>query len=308
MIGTQAGPNADTGVGPASAEQPQIENDGSPFVDPTNSFTDTTTGQTSGYQSALGGILAQAGSHMQVSYSPGSVDLAEQPALQATGATSGPGAITTPDGCQPGFLATYFGGDDPTDPAAPVLGTQTVPLVHYNGTGGPTGPASIPAVPNGSPAVTIPTQYQDNQWSVSYRGTYVPPSTGDYNFSVAESGTTKLYVNGQLVEQRLRDDFGYIDHTTAALRAERPVSIVLDYSPMAAAASNTPPRASLISTRSSVTRSTSAPSRPPPGSRARSTRRCARRGPRTSPSCSPGGRSARATTSRALISRATRTS
>jgi beta-glucosidase len=238
VIGTQAGPNADTSVGPASAEQPQIENDGSPFVDPTNSYTDTTTGQTFGYQSALGGVRAQAGSHTPVSYSPGSVGLAEQPALQATGATSGPGAIATPDGSQPGFLATYFGGDDPTDPAAPVLGTQTVPSIHYNGTGGPTGPTSIPAVPNGSPAVTIPAQYQDNQWSVSYRGTYVPTNTGDYNFSVAESGTTKLYVSGRLVEQRLRDDFGYVDHSTVALHAGRPVSIVLNYSPMAAAASN----------------------------------------------------------------------
>lgn len=143
---------------------------------------------------------------------------------------------------------------------------------------------------------------------MSYRGTYVPPSTGDYNFSVAESGTTKLYVNGQLVEQRLRDDFGFIDHTTVALRAGRPVSIVLDYSPMAAAASsNSSKNFANFDTFLGDEVQLGAVT-PPPGSPAHSTRRCDRRGPRTSPSFSPGGRSARATTSRALISRATRTS
>lgn len=84
--------------------------------------------------------------------------------------------------------------------------------------------------------VAIPTQFQFNNWSVSYQGVYTPATSGDYNFSVAESGTEKLYVNGQLVEQRLRDDFGYVDHVTVALTAGRPVSTVLDYSPQEAGA------------------------------------------------------------------------
>ena len=58
VIGTQAGPNADTSLGPVSTEQPQSANDGSAFVDPTNTFTDTATGQTFGYSSALSGIVA----------------------------------------------------------------------------------------------------------------------------------------------------------------------------------------------------------------------------------------------------------
>jgi beta-glucosidase len=238
VIGTQAGPNSNAAVGPISTEQPQADNDGSPFVDPTNTFTDTTTGQTFGYSSALSGILAAAGSHQTVTYSPGSVGLVEQPALASNGNTSGADSVVTPDRSQAGFLATYFGGDDPTDQSDPVLGTQVVPSVHYDSTGGATGPTSIPAVPGGSPAVAIPTQFQDNNWSVSYQGTFTPPTTGDYNFSVGESGTVKLYVDGKLVEQRLRDDFGYIDHVTVPLRAGRPTSIVVDYSPMAAAASN----------------------------------------------------------------------
>jgi beta-glucosidase len=237
VIGTQAGPDSNPAVGPVSTEQPQIENDGSPFVNPTNAFTDTTTGQTFGYSSALGGIVADAAPTQKVTYSPGSVGLLEQPALASNGTTSGPGSVVTPDHSQPGFLATYYGGDDPTNPTDTVLGTQVVPSIRYNSTGSATGPTSIPAVAGGSPAVTIPTQFQFNNWSASYRGVYTPPSTGNYNFSVAESGTVKLYIDGNLVEQRLRDDFGYIDHVTVPLVGGRPVSIVVNYSPMAASAS-----------------------------------------------------------------------
>jgi beta-glucosidase len=238
VIGTQAGPNSDASVGPVTTEQPQVDNDGSPFVNPANVFTDTATGQTFGYSSAISGIVAAAGAKQTVTFSPGSVGLTEQPALTATASTSGPGSIVTPDGTQAGFLATYYGGDDPTDPTDTVLGTQVVPSIHYNSTGGAAGPTSIPAVPGGSAAVAIPTQFQNNNWSVSYRGLYTPPTTGDYNFSVTQSGTTKLYIDGRLVEERLRDDFGYIDHVTVPLRAGQPVSIVVNYSPMAAAASN----------------------------------------------------------------------
>ncbi len=236
VIGTQAGPNTDPSLGPVSTQRPQVANDGSAFVNPNNTFTDTTSGQTFGYQSALSGIAARAGSGRTVTYAPGSVGLVEQPLLTSTGATSGPGTLVTPDGKAAGFLATYYGGNDPTAPAA-VLGTQVVPSVNYNGSGGPTGQTAFPAVPNGSPAVAIPAQYQNNLWSSSYQATYTPPVTGDYNFSVTESGTTKLYIDGRLVTQRARDDFGYIDHVTVPLTGGRPVSIVLDYSSEEGAAS-----------------------------------------------------------------------
>jgi beta-glucosidase len=229
VIGTQAGPNADASLGQVSTEQPQSANDGSAFVDPTNTFTDTATGQTFGYASALSGIVARAGSGRTVTYAPGSVGLKEQPALIANGATRGPGSIVTPDGTSAGFLATYYGGNDPTSPSATVLGTQVVPSILYNGTGGAAGQSSFPAV-GSSPAVAIPTQFQFDQWSISYRGVYTPPVSGHYNFSIIESGTVKLFVDGRLVTQRLRDDFGYVDHVTVALRAGHPTSIVLNYS------------------------------------------------------------------------------
>jgi beta-glucosidase len=232
VIGTQAGPNTDSAVGPVSTQFPQVENDGSPYVNPANQFTDTVTGAAFGYSSALSGILARAGSGTTVTFSPGTTGLTEQPALTANSA----GAVTTPDGSQPGFLATYFGGDDPTDTADTVLGSQVVPSIQYNSPGGAAGPTSFPAIPGGSPAVAIPAQFQFNNWSVSYQGLYTPVTTGSYNFSVVESGTTKLFINGRLVEQRVRDDFGYTDTVTVRLRAGQPVSIRLDYSPAMAAA------------------------------------------------------------------------
>ena len=78
--------------------------------------------------------------------------------------------------------------------------------------------------------MAIPSEYQWDNWSSSYQAIYTPPVTGDYNFSVVESGTTKLYVNGQLVSQRLRDDFGTIDHATVHLTAGQSVPIALYYS------------------------------------------------------------------------------
>ncbi|MGH3298513.1 MAG: glycoside hydrolase family 3 C-terminal domain-containing protein, partial [Trebonia sp.] len=236
VIGTQAGPNSDASLGPVSTQFPQVENDGSPYVNPANTFTDTATGQAFGYSSALNGIAARAARDGQsVAFQPGTAGLAEQPALAANGSTSGPGSVTTPGG-DAGFLATYYGGDDPTNPADPVLGTQVVPSIQYNSQGGAAGPSSIPAVPGGSPAVAIPVADQDNNWSASYRGTYTPQVSGDYDFSVTESGTTRLYIGGRLVEQRERDDFGYTGQASVRLTAGHQVSIVLDYSPMAAAA------------------------------------------------------------------------
>ncbi len=235
VIGTQAGPNSDTSLGPVSAQNPQVANDGSAFVDPTNVFTDTVTGQKFGYSSAVSGIVARAGSARTVTYDPGSVGLIEQPLLAGDGAANGSGSLVTPvtpanPTSQPGFLATYYGGNDPTHPAA-TLGTQVVPSVDYNGSGGAEGQSSFPAVPNGgSPAVAIPSEYQWDNWSSSYQAMYTPPVTGDYNFSVVESGTTKLYVNGQLVSQRLRDDFGTTDHATVHLTAGQSVPIALYYS------------------------------------------------------------------------------
>ncbi|HLH64536.1 MAG TPA: glycoside hydrolase family 3 C-terminal domain-containing protein [Solirubrobacteraceae bacterium] len=228
VIGTQAGPNTDPSLGPLSPQQPQVSNDGSAYVNPANTFTDTATGQTFTYQSALSGIVARAGAGRTVTFEPGTNGLVEQPALTANGATSGPGSVVTPDGSQAGFLATYYAGNDPTDPADTVLGSVVVPSIQYNSPGGAQGPTSIPGL-----AAALPPF---NGWSVSYEGMYTPPVSGQYSFSVTESGTAKLYIAGRLVAERVRDDFGYVDHATVSLQAGRPISIVLDYSPEEAAA------------------------------------------------------------------------
>jgi beta-glucosidase len=216
VIGTQGGPSSTI----AGVQQPQVANDGSAYVNPTNVFTDSASGQTFGYSSALSGIEARAGTGRTVTYAPGTLGLAEQPLLSANGQTSGPGSIVTPSGA-PGFLATYYNTNDPTDPSASVLGTQVV---------------SAAAFPGATPPSFIPASQLNNTWSAVFRGTYTPPVSGDYHFTVTESGTTKLYINGTLVSQRLRDDFGYVDHAIVPLTAGQPVSIVLDYSPEEAAA------------------------------------------------------------------------
>ena len=79
--------------------------------------------------------------------------------LTANGNTAAPGSIVTPDGKSAGFLATYYGGDDPTAASATVLGTQVVPSMLYNGTGGAAGQSSFPAVgaqPRGGDPEPVP--------------------------------------------------------------------------------------------------------------------------------------------------------
>jgi beta-glucosidase len=226
VIGTQAAGISQAKMGALTGtQQPQVANDGSAYVNPANVFTDTVSGQTFGYSSAVSAITARAGSGRTVTYSPGTVGLAEQPVLTANGASSGASSIVAPNG-QPGFLATYYGADDPTDPSSPVLGTQVAPAAAF-------GTPNAPAAPS---FLTSSPQYPNNQWSVSFTGTYTPPVTGEYNFSITESGTTKLYINGTLVAQRARDDFGYVDHAVVPLTAGQRVSIVLDYSSEEAAA------------------------------------------------------------------------
>ena len=61
VIGTQAGPNRTPRSGRCRPSIPRSPMTARPFVDPTNLFTDTVTGQKFGYSSALSGIVARAG-------------------------------------------------------------------------------------------------------------------------------------------------------------------------------------------------------------------------------------------------------
>ena len=85
--------------------------------------------------------------------------------LTSNGNTSGPGSIVTPDGKSAGFLATYYGGNDPTSvvgDGAGHAGGALDPLQRR-----PAGPrARAPSRPVGSsPAVAIPAQFQNDNWS-----------------------------------------------------------------------------------------------------------------------------------------------
>ena len=88
------------------------------------------------------------GSARTVTYEPGSVGLIEQPLLAGDGAARSGARRARHAGrhSQPGFLATYYGGNDPTIQLGTCSDTQVVPSVDYNGSGGAEGQSSFPAV------------------------------------------------------------------------------------------------------------------------------------------------------------------
>ena len=175
------------------------------------------------------------------------------------------------------------------------------------GPGARRGSRPSPAVPGGSPAVSIPSQYQWDNWSSSYQAVYTPAATGDYNFSVVESGTTKLYVAGQLVSDGCATTSATSTTPRSTLTAGQP-SRSPSTTPRRRASPAFPRRSTYsTSTRSSATRCTWAWPFRRPADRAWSSRRRPRRPRPTWRWCSPAVRSARDTTSRAFRCPAIRT-
>ena len=123
----------------------------------------------------------------------------------------GPGSLVTPDHSQAGFLATYFGGDDPTDRVTPCSAPRSFRRysttrpegrrvrLHPRCAGGQRRRGDPGAVPVQQLVGVLPRRLHPGGR---------PATTTSRSPSRV---TTKLYVDGRLVEQRLRDDFGTID-------------------------------------------------------------------------------------------------
>lgn len=212
-------------IGPSASAAPIYAEPGSAYVPPVPSELVT----------PLQGIQDRAPAGVAVNYAQGAAPIGEQPdtpelPLLTTATESS--LTSSASGGSPGLTATYFGTPDWTGPA--VL-TDVENGANLNG--GIPNPSVAPGAPNGQGG-TI----KINGWSVRYTGTFTPPTTGLYDFSVGDGGGAKLFLNGVLELQNLDGQFGYANQVAIRLPAGRPVSLRLDYTPRQAAVGIIPPQ------------------------------------------------------------------
>jgi beta-glucosidase len=207
VIGDDAGPNVTAMVG-GSAHV---------YVDPAR------------LKSPLDGIKSRAGSSIAVTYAKGTLGVGRLPALPAD-------VLKTASG-QPGFDAVYwtngrFGGvpaftrvDTAVDFVAPPPGIAPTAPPESAGASAQGNAAGAGRGGRGGGGVPHPPT-----WSAKWTGTFVPPSTGLYRFSIAGAGTGQLYVANRPVVALMRADFEVVAHGTIELTAGQPVPIALKYS------------------------------------------------------------------------------
>jgi beta-glucosidase len=197
-------------IGPSASAAPIYAEPGSAYVPPVQSNQVT----------PLQGIQDRAPAGTSVNYAQGAAPIGEQPDTPELPLLSS------------SLTATYFGTRDWSGPA--VL-TDVENGVNLNG--GIPNSAVAPGAPNGQGG-TI----KINGWSVRYTGTFTPPTTGLYDFSVGDGGTASLYLNGALELQNLDGQFGYANQVAVYLTSGRAVDLRLDYSPRQAAVGIIPPQ------------------------------------------------------------------
>ncbi|MEN3747403.1 glycoside hydrolase family 3 C-terminal domain-containing protein [Sphingomonas sp. HF-S3] len=177
-----------------------------------------------GHQAGPGAVVAEMGSahvapmHLapvlpairqragtaSVLHAPGTLGLDRLP-LVPTGMVRGAGDAA-------GFTAEYFANADLDFAGKPFLSRQEA------------------AVDN----LTIPTDAAfpaNRAWSVRWRGSFTPTEDGIQHFTLAGSGTARLFVDGTLAGRFDNTDFGDTIYANVPMRAGRPVAIRVEWTP-----------------------------------------------------------------------------
>jgi beta-glucosidase len=144
----------------------------------------------------LDGIRARAGSNVQVSYAKGTSGTAALPVLPSN-------LLTPSSGAGNGLSATYYASPDFS--GAPVI-SRVDPTVSFSA------PAGLSGV-----------------WSARWTGTFTPATSGAHRFSLTNSGTARLYIDGKLVATNYSQFGGAVAHAVLQLTAGAPVSIRVEY-------------------------------------------------------------------------------
>jgi beta-glucosidase len=154
-------------------------------------------------------LEARAGSAMKVSYHDVGVGIRPLPILD--------GDVLTPSsGSGRGLTATYYRNGNLT--GEPAL-TRIDASVDIHG---------LPAPELGQ--ATFSFGPPKLSWSARWTGTLIPPSTGDYMFSLDGAGTARLLIDGKTVVQLQKVNFRSTAFGAAHLTAGTPAKLVLEHS------------------------------------------------------------------------------
>jgi beta-glucosidase len=192
----------------------QVEEGGSAYVTPSSVI------------SPIAGITSRVGPQVVVNTAEGSLGDVPLPAL--------PSSVLTPSsGSGSGLTATYYPTSDFTGTSA----SEVEPSPNFSLFGCPAILAG--SCTSGPPSSLFPSGVK--VFSIRWTGTLTPPETGDYRFSVLQTGGGKLVVGGRTVLSGQNEDdaaLGMVGYDLGAptpeqamvhLTAGVPVSIELDF-------------------------------------------------------------------------------
>ena len=152
--------------------------------------------------SPLQGILARAGSGVQVNYAQGNLTNGDEPQITSQ-------YLTPATGTGPGLSGQYY--NNMTLSGTPAF-TRVDPQIGFNWNGG-------------SPSTGMPA----TQWSARWNGTITAPQSGTYTFSLDSDDGSRLFINNQKIIDNWNDQAATTKTGTVALTAGQSYSIEVDY-------------------------------------------------------------------------------
>ena len=179
-------------IGAQATEGANVVEQGSPYVKPTH------------LAAVLPAVQERAGQAVKVIFSQGTLGLDELPAIPKT-------MLRTPKG-EPGVLAEFFANTN-LDFSGKPFATQTEDAfaIRKNLTGN--------------------DLTKDLQYSVRYTAQFTPDKEGVQHFSLALSGTGRLFIDGKLMGKIDRADFADTIFANVPMSAGNPVEIRVEYTP-----------------------------------------------------------------------------
>jgi beta-glucosidase len=149
-------------------------------------------------------VRDRGGSGVNVSYAQGTLGLGRLPMLPTN-------MVRSRDG-KAGFTVEYFGNGNLDFSGKPFLARQEAGVEN----------------------TTIPTDSvfpANRQWSARWTGMFTPMESGVQNFTLAGSGTAKLYVDGKFMGEYANADFGHSVFANVPMTAGRAVEVRVEWTP-----------------------------------------------------------------------------
>jgi beta-glucosidase len=157
-------------------------------------------------------IREKAGKDIQVSYERGSAGVRALPSIPST-------MFTPTSGSGHGLLGIYY--------HTPWFWSKAVTRVDQVIEFGPD-----PAIPPAPEGVVGKREFALGSipWSAQWKGTFTPPKSGEYAFSLSGAGTAEFYLDNRLIATLHHTDFPGTTIRTAQLDAWRKTKVLIKYS------------------------------------------------------------------------------